>query len=252
MGYRYKIFDKYFDTSEANKFLIQKYGFDLFDFAHSLAIVLRKEPTSKFWDIQLIRKQEVSDYEIVSDGVKRLKKLALDLNKHRLAMKKIKNPLLPKEKIYEIEESIGGEINILKASLNAFKKSKGAPAKPKNIIPSLWSLVMRDNGITHWKNIENLFDWFHERLEDVSYRNELVGFSPGKEILRFVKKFRPFLEEAKKEVFYHNCKEFPNQKKINAFQIRFEIYSPEFYPINSSSENEMSSLIIFPDGSTFP
>jgi len=250
MKHGYNLLSSDWDIKRINDFLIKEYEFDLFDFAHSVAIILNKrEPISTtFLDIWLLKKVEISDYEIVDEGVERLKKLNIDLSAHRLAMKKIKNLLFPKEKIYNIEELINDEITILKGCLENYKKTKGRPAISKNIIASLWSLVMKDSEGIHFENIEILLDWFHEKLEEVTYRDKLKVDYLKAEILRFRKSFCILLEEARKDIFVYNYKAnlSKDKKKIYAFQIRFEKDDPQFYPLSPTSENDIASLIIFP------
>ena len=249
MKQSYNLLNIEWDINRVNDFLIKEYEHDLFDFAYSLAVVLSKEPLLKPWDIQLISKQEIPDYENVVDEVKRLKKLACDINTHRLVMKKIKNPLFPKEKIYNIEELISNEITILQASLEIFKKTKGRPAISKNVIASLWSLVMKDSKEIHFENIEILLNWFYEKLEGMTYREKLNVDSSKAEILRFRKSFCVPLEETKKDIFVYNYNAnlSKDKKKTYIFEIRFEKDNPEFYPLSPTSENDISSLIVFPN-----
>jgi len=248
MRQSYNLLNIEWDINRVNDFLIKEYDYDLFDFSYSLAIILSKKPLLKFWDLQSKIKQEISDYEIVIEGVKSLKKLDCDLKIHRLAMKKIKNPLFPKEKICNIEKTISDETNILQASLESYKKTKGRPAISKNVIASLWSLVMKDSEEIHFKNIEILLNWFYEKLEEVTYCEKLNVDSSEAEILRFRKNFYILLEETKKDIFVYSYKAnlSKGKKKVYAFQIKFEKDNPEVYLLNSTSENDISSLITFP------
>ena len=249
MRQSYNLLNSEWNINKVNEFLIEKYGYDLFDFAYSMAVILSKKPLLKFLDIQLIRKLKVSDYKNVVEGVERLKKLAHDLSAHRLAMKEIENRLFPKERIYNIEELINEEINILQACLEMYKKVKGRPAIFKNIIASLWSLVMKDSEGIHFKNIDELSNWFYKELEEVTYRDKLNVDSSEGEILRFRKNFYILLEETKKDIFVYNYKTNLSKdkpvKKTYAFEIRFEKDDPQLYPLNPTSENDIASLIIF-------
>lgn len=298
MRYSYKILDGNLDKDGVNKFLIDEYEYDLFDFAHSLAIVLSKKPppSTTLWEIWKFGKRKDTDYEreykreyeLVADEIRRLERIIKSttrgLKNHMLAMEKVKNPLLPKDILpgyeiwknghknwekdeddkpmefwiknnYKFDGVISSEINILKKCLNDLKKEKGAPTKSKNTIAALWSLVMKDDATPHLKNIETLLDWFWETLEGVPYHREIESSSSenssGDKTSRFVKRNRSLLEKARKEIFFHNYKEFPDKKKTYPYQIRFEADSPKFYP-RSSPYDETARFIFFPDGSTFP
>ncbi len=273
----YIALDVYSGADRINTDLISGYGYDLFDFAYSIAIALSKKPLSDFWNIWTLKKTEVADYKFVADEVKKLKRIkrrlqqVLDL--HLSAMQNIRNPLLPKEpmpasenwenrdadtrellieKIYGLE-SIRGEIDILRGCLNLFKRAKGKPAKPFNIIASLWSLIMKNEEI-HLDNIYTLINWFHERLEGTDYRNELdTSEHPPrlKVISEFMENYEDLLEEDKKKIFFHSYRELQDKEKVYAFQIRYEVDNPRLYPF-SSPPDETEQLIVFTDGSTFP
>ena len=88
---------------ELNRILIENYHYDLYDFTHSLAIVLRETPPPRLWNIWLIRKVDISDYEILSRESNRLKRikrrLIMDLSDHFIELNSIENPIFPDEVI---------------------------------------------------------------------------------------------------------------------------------------------------------
>jgi len=261
---------------QLNRKLIRIYGYDLFDFTYSLAIVLSKKPPPRLWNIWLIRKFKIEDIEILKKELNRLKRirnqLIKDLKKHLIKMHRINNPLLPKEyipearniestideirnediiRIYKINETIGIEINNIKTILNIFKRTKGPPASVKNILGSLWSLVMRDETRIHIDIIADLMGWFYLRLQPTNYADEL-GASPSlEEILRFMGRFGSMVEQDKSEIFYYNLKLERNINKIYPFQIIFDENGPRFLP-RDIDENQVSrAKIIFADGTEF-
>jgi len=263
----YKILDGNLDEDGVNEFLIKQYEYDLFDFRYSLAIVLSRKPppSAALWNLWRIGKRESFDNncEIVADEIKRLeriiKSMVRSLDDHILTMEN-RGPLFPKEKLpgkvkwkdmstrdreffirksYKIDEMIGSRINILRGCLNIFKKAKGPPTQTRTTIAALWSLVMRDNRTLHMKNIEILLDWFWKRLEGVDYRDKLYSSSPKNslrdKITKFVKNHRTLLEKARKDIFFHNYKKFPDKEKVCPCRIEFEADGPKFYPISSPS-----------------
>jgi len=271
----YNILDASGDMNRVNEFLIKEYNYDLYDFSHSIAIVLSAKPLIKFWDIWLIKKGNIPNQKIVVREIKRLKKiekrLLRELDAHQLAMQNIKNPLLSKaimpgsenwrdkeaktrefwlKKTYRIGETIGSEIDRLKGFLNVFKRTKGKPPQPRYIIASLWSLVMKDSEEPHLENIDALINWFYENLKGASYRDELdISEHPPSSgnISRFMRNYRDVLEEDKKGIFFHNYKEFSDREKVFAFKIAFEKDNPKIYPLSPTSKDDISSLIMFPE-----
>lgn len=261
---------------ELNQILIRDYGYDLFDFTYSLAITLSKKPPLRLWNIWLIRKAEIVDFEILKRELTRLKKirnnLIKDLKKHLFLMSQIENTLLPKEfvpgatsfeslddkksdnnvaSIYGIQHKIGSEIDSIQAIINIFKRTKGPPASVKNILGSLWSLVLRDETSIHIDVIAELTGWFYERLKPRNYADELKASPSLEYISRFMSRFGSMIEEDRTDIFYHNLKLEQNINKIFPFQIVFDDNGARFFSRDSDENQTSLSKIIFPDDTEF-
>ena len=261
---------------QLNRKLIRNYGYDLFDFTYSLSIVLSRKPPPQLWNIWLIRKFRIEDFEIPKKELLRLERirnrLIKDLKKHLTNMHRINNPLLPKEyipvainikstldeisnediiRIYKIDDVIGAEIINIKAILNIFKRTKGPPASVRNILGSLWSLVVRDETSIHIDVIADLIGWFYKRLLLRNYVSEL-GDSPSlEEISRFIARFGSKLEQDRSGIFYHNLKLEPNIEKIYPFQINFDENGLRFSPRDIDENHASRAKVIFADGTEF-
>jgi hypothetical protein len=251
-----------------NKILIEDYHYDLFDFALSLASVLRKSPPYRIWNTWLIRKLNIQDYSILVRELDRLVKikcrLTNDLKNHLAMLGRITNPIFPKEitlgtagfnryneagksfivdSVYKIDDTLGNEIDILKRIKNIFRRTKGSPAASRNVIAGLWSLVMRDTRRIHIEEIGNLIDWFYQKPEGTSYQEEINPPPSLADISRFIsRKFRPLLEEDCKEIFVIRYPIRETFIKPYPFQVHFRFDEPEFLvPVR---EIEMISPIL--------
>jgi len=263
-------------SQQLNRKLIRIYGYDLFDFTYSLAIVLSKKPPPRLWNIWLIRKFKIEDFAILKKELLRLKRirnqLIKDLKRHLIKMHRINNPLLPKEyipvvrniestvaeirnediiRIYKIDEAIGSEIKNITAILNIFKRTKGPPASAKNILGSLWSQVVRDETSIHIDIIADLMDWFYLRLQPRNYADELVASPSLEEISRFMTRFGSMVKKDRTEIFYYNLKSERNINKIYPIQIIFDENGPRFLPRDTNENNSSCAKIIFADGTEF-
>jgi hypothetical protein len=257
---------------ELNQVLIEAYHYDLYDFSHSLAIVLRKSPPLRLWNIWLIRKANIPDLNILVAENRRLKrikrKLTSDLKEHLSELGRIENPLFPDEflpgasdfnnyaesrkdvavqRIYKLDETIINEIDALDRILSIFRRTQGSPATAKNIIGSLWSLIMRDSRRIHIEEIENLIDWFFARLEATDYSDEINGSPSLADISRFLGRgLRSILEQDRKEIFSYNYSSSDQLGKFYPFQICFDKQEPKF--IASAGDNAaVSPILIFPN-----
>ena len=264
----YNVLSFKWDIDRVNSFLIKEYGYDLFDFAYSIAIVFRKNLSIQFWNIWLIRNPQIPYIKICKEEIKtledikpkfekiiwelddHLKKLKYwDVLKGRIAgtffppffpSKRIKG-ILDKDKIvkrnYELEnvfKTIDKEIDYYNDFLRFFSASSGRPSMPKTIISSLWSLIMKDSKRIHLENINSLLYWFYMKLESTFYGKNLVNPLALQEISRFRSKYEDLLEKDIKEIFFYDYMECPNIEKPKAFQIRFEKEEPKFFEFTST------------------
>jgi len=282
----YNVLSFEWDIDRVNSFLIEEYGYDLFDFAYSIAIVFSKNLPIRFWNIWSIRNPQIPYIKICKEEIKTLegikpkfKKIIWELDDHLEQLKywdvrkgriagtffppffpstRIKgkldreNIVKSNYKLKNVLKTIEKEINYYNDYLRLDSASSGRPSMPKTIISSLWSLIMKDSKRIHLENINSLLYWFYMKLESTSYGKNLVNLLGLQEISRFRSKYEDFLEKDRKEIFSHNYIESsPNIKKPKAFQIRFEKEEPKFYDITFAQEDERQPLIVFPDDSKF-
>jgi len=249
-----------------NNHLKRKYGYDLFDFAYSLAVALRKTAPLDSFNIWHLKKENILDYQTVQNEVNRLKKLhdilLGELKQHLIAMNGIKNPLFPKEILpgvhlskdqtdtslefmirfaYKINDSLTTEIEVLSGSLKIFKKSRGASSKSSNMLGCLWSLIMRDTRRIHLDNIENLMNWFYKKLKNTSYQDELRTSPSLEEISRFMRTHKKEMEEDANKIFY-GYKINLRMRKTFPFAIRFDADEPHFIRRRTDLANVLHTI----------
>jgi len=260
---------------DLNRILIEQYKYDIFDFAHSLAIVLRTSPPVHLWNIWLIRKVNIPDFRILVREAERLirikERLIRDYHDHLAELSRIENPIFPQEfyvgtanfnsqddshkrlvidQNFRINEILDSKISSLTSIKNVFRRTKGSPAASKNIIGSLWSLIMRDTKRIHIEEIENLIDWFYLRLQNTDYAEEMKNSPTLADISRFLGRgFREFLEQDCREIFHYNYASAQHSPKIYPFQIRFYEREPKFLTMDDEGQN---SRLIFPGNVNWP
>lgn len=288
---RYRLIGENWEITRLNEFLKSQYGFDLYDFSHSLAIVLRRRPSLRFWHIWAIKKESIPYFEQMDQELRRLRRLrdriVRDLYNHLERIQywdwisnRIDTPVCPlfhprtiisqdldredmqekrnkiTEMLYKLDETIiAAEIDFFERYLSIYRYPSGRPAVPKNIISSLWSMILRDSIRIHHKNITNLLNWFCNKLETTAYGRELRdsledGYSSEEEISRFKRRYGRYLEEDRKELFVFDYRTASGREKIYPFHIRFAEDEPKFYTLPEPSEGRTPS-IKFPEGTTY-
>lgn len=266
-----------------NNYLIQYYGYDLFDFAYSLAIVLSKSVPINPLNIWYIKHQQVPYIKTCREEIRRLRgikqremRIISDLDNHLDQMKhwdvlggRIVGTFIPQyfpkertrerinrnsytKRVYRLEDIfhvLNKEIDHYNEFLQLFRVTSGRPISPKTIIASLWSLIIRNRRGIDLARIHELLGWFYARLEGTEYEGELIDLPGSEEISRFMRRFRNILEEDKSKIFVHNYHQSQHIDKPKVIQIRFERDEPRFLSISTTQRNEIPSLIIFFDNS---
>ena len=258
-------------ATRLNRYLMRKYKYDLFDFAFSLAIALRKSPPLCDFNIWSLTKPFIADYATVQTERDRLikmrDKLISGLKRHLSALSRVQNPLFPKEVLpgirlsnigsdrslnfmirsaYRIDTTLTTEIEVLSAAMKRFTKSKGASSRPHNLTGCLWSLIMQDSRRIHLENIENLLGWFYERLENTSYQKKICSSPALEEISRLLRRHRDELQEDAKKIFRYDYRSERRGQKIFPFSIRFDIDEPRFIKRHSERAN-IRDCVLFPE-----
>jgi len=135
--------------NKVNSILVNNYGYDLFDFAYSLAIAVCKEQPIKSWRFWPLLKKEAPDiFEQYRDDIKLLKEinegLIRKLDKHLknvqywgLVKGSIKEPFC--SPFFPVQK-IPGELNNLNVKKRRRKKHKFTINKRREIIKELYKL----------------------------------------------------------------------------------------------------------------
>jgi hypothetical protein len=192
--------------------LRQYYGYSLFDFALSLAIIFRRNPPFRPYNIWRLKQGSFELLEDCRDKTDRLKR-TLDqvyrrLSSHledigywRYITDGIENPLFPSlfpaehpparqngeipeeekmqitRKIYglnRLEEIISSEVSHYETLLRLYSiRHQGRPALVKTIISSLWSYALRFRGRLNADAIPELLNWFLAKLRNTGYGRAL-------------------------------------------------------------------------------
>lgn len=246
-----KLIDYDWPAGRLNRFLRKEYGYDLFDFAYSLAIVLAETVPLGRFHIWNLKKEDIRHYRTAKTELTRLKKLRLhvvkELSQHLTVLKAMGGSVFPREILpgihirmadspralediinhaYGIESSLTTEINVLSAALGYFERSKGAPAKSSTLISCLWSFIIKGKRGAHLYNIENLLNWFYEKLDNTCYREEISTSPSVEEISRFKKRHGQEVEEDVKKIFVANYKMYSRRKQPFPFAVRFDKDTP--------------------------
>jgi hypothetical protein len=264
-----------------NSYLIQYYGYDLFDFAYSLAIVLRKSIPIDPLNIWLIKHQQIPYVRTCRGEIRRLRgikdrimRIISDLDDHLDQMKywdvlrgRIDGTFIPLyfpversrerinrnnyiKRVYRLEDILQiltEEIGHYNEFLRLFRETSGRPIAPKTIITSFWSLIIRNRRGIELDRIHELLGWFYVRLEGTDYKEELRDLPGPEEISRFMRRFRNILNKDKSKIFVHNYHQSQHVDKLKVIQIRFERDEPKFFSVGTTQRNEIQHLIIFPE-----
>ena len=287
---RYKEITEKQNIKEVNEILTHEYGYDIYDFALSIAVILSENPLLGFWNIWMIQNKGIPYLETCKEEIKSLKairtklgKIVYELDDH---LKKIHywdvikgrnqnayhqdffpieeiNGILNKEhltkKIYNLADTfriIDEELDYFNNKIPPFKKRVGPPALPKIIIPSFWSSIMNDSKGPHWRNIKVLFQWFYNKLKTTDYSKHIKEYPEEmRAIYNFKRRFKSELEDDIKYFFLHNYHDYKKSSDVleqKTIQIRFKKKNPEFLHIPLSFKEKRPELIWFPGGTTFP
>lgn len=286
-GYRYKLIDVNWGADELNEFLLRQYRFGLFSFAFSLATVFYKTPSWGSWDLWFLKKEGIPYYETCKQEIKKIREIRAEIvekldehldrlqfwdslkGKQKLHFPKTflslnKAPeILDREKLtkknYKLERTfkvIDDEIEYYEKLIPNYTRKRGRPVQARFIISSFWSLILRDSQITHWKNIEQLLEWFYRKLNGVHYSQkneehysqEIYGMPKQDLVTRFRSENILKLENELQSFF----KDFSKPQNQLNLQIRFEQNKMDFRGFDPEEFETLPKLIKFLDGSTFP
>ncbi len=159
--------------------------------------------------------------------------------------------------IIDIYPEVGALLNKLNDEINDFKEftpfweKKGRPIEIRNIIASIWALVMKEKGKSPWENIEYLLRWFFEKFKNgkTEYYKALAD-NINEIYENYLKKEHYVImrnKHNKKNIEYLRGLYFPLSKQRQFYQ-RIE-FKKDY--INFPLLTEKGPLITFPDGETF-
>ncbi len=271
-----------------NSLLLRAYGFELLDFAFSLAVVLSKKPLLRLdqpiWvmkkeGIPFITKSKRELAHLVEIKSK-LDRVVEDLDDHlnsleywdtiRAGVQKsflpqffptatAREPLDKKTIILDcyslkaVYETIEKESEYLKPWVDLLSPKghdAGRYTLAITIIAALWSRVITYKRKTDWKNLWALISWFYARLGNADYRTELDGHPSPESIYRFRDRFQRELRKDRLYFFAHNYRS-PKLRRIvkpKPIQVRFTPQNPKLI----QRDREDMPLISFSDGANLP
>lgn len=259
---------------EWNDFLIEKYGYGIWEFAHALTETLYYKGYKYFFHpgtkIPIILSFDVAYYKLLKwESIERLgnlkshivKVLVEERNKYGRFCNEKKISKADARKIiefFDLEPFVKKLTNYLwdiQESLriwNPLQNKKGRPIKPIYLIAFLWSEVMKDKKRRQWSKILDLLKWFSKRLKTSKYGQAYLNIPDNisqKNLKReFMFVFKRSYSNRGRYEFLEEQRSiyFPIKKKHKRFQIEFKDQS-----INIDHGKD-HPLLIFPDGSQFP
>jgi len=281
----YRKINKMMENNELSEILVRQYGYDLYNFAVSLAIILSDFPIFGFWNIWKIKNTEIPGISSVKKESKRLsdirrrflklteslkehlrefpqwheiKKESIDESLRQLILNKefsnLQNEDEITRKLYKLEDTlkiIDEEISYLQNNMwKPFRKGKGKPVEPNFIIHAFWSLVMRKKENADMKNVENLVNWFDNKLNNTTYGSVLKYEFEGPSLYRFITENREKLEEDRGYFFPKGKLKEPHLPRN--LRVEFASSSPEISAYDSRCKEIQSPLVFFPDKTTYP
>ena len=278
------------NENEINSALNHKYGYEIYNFAISLAVLLSSSPQLGFFHIYELKNEQIKGINEVKAEIKRLgyvknrlKKIADDLSEHLEqvpdwhiihkngntsyyeafqlnSFKEQSNKDEITKEIYSLEkamEIIEEEHDYLKNNIwEPFKRKPGNPATPSVIIFALWSFIIRRNNKIIWDDLRELVGWFYKKLKKTEYRKVISESNYPLQIpfYRFKKKHQRKFESDLEHFFGSSSdkRDLCSRIQERAFQIHFKTTGPEILAFARPCKINRSPLIIFPDKSTFP
>jgi hypothetical protein len=191
-----------------NESLVHNYGYDLFDFALSLGIVLRKKPPFRLFNIWRLKRDSFEQLDLFRYKVARLERIrdsiVQRLERHldslgywRSVSEGTENQLFPsnfpirwaevsrgrplsgneKRRIVRRLYNLDQMLEVLESEIEHYRRifrlltirHPGRQPLPKTIIFSLWSYVLRRGRTIHLMTMVDLVNWFLARIGDTSY-----------------------------------------------------------------------------------
>ena len=284
----YQQINKDMRVKELNEILTSQYGYGLYNYCASLAIILVDFPFFGFGKIWELKNAQITGFKQVRTEIERLtdikskiqnigKRLRLHLTKlpnwHQIRRDSLDESLrdifltqdfskLPnKDEVALDVYKLGDTLNIIDEEINflqnnmwqPFKKKVGRSANPFVLLHAFWSLVIIKHKNSDMYNVGRLIEWFANKLRDTDYAAKLSGKSESSSIYRFRKGNIKYLEESKKYFFPDN--KTNNSKAASLpknFRIEFAKSAPEISAYSGACINQKSPSVIFPDKTTYP
>lgn len=281
-GYRYELIDVNWNAKKLNEFLLRQYRYSLFCFAFSLAAVFYKTPSWGSWNLWFLKKEGIPYFEICKQEIEKIKEMKVQIvdkldehlnklqfwdslmgnQKHHFpkTFLSLKKPpkILDKEKLteknYKLENTfkvIDDEIEYYEKLVADYTRKRGRPVQIRIIISSLWSLILKDSQITHWKNIAQILEWFYRKLNgkhyqenEKHYSHEIYAMPKVDLITRFRAKNIKVLENELQYFF----KDFSKSENHLNLMIIFGQNEVDFVGPKLKKHVTFPGIIIFPNG----
>jgi hypothetical protein len=284
----YQQINKYMGIKELDEILISQYGYNLYNYCASLAIILIDSPFFGFGKIWELKNAQIAGLKQVRTEIERLtniksnirnigkrlrvhltklpdwhqtKRGSLDESQRDIILNQDYSSLPNKDEValdvYKLAETlniIDEEINFLQNSMwQPFKKGVGRSANPFVLLHAFWSLVIIKHKNSDMYNVGRLIEWFAEKLKGTDYAVKLIGKSESSSIYRFRKENIEYLEESKGYFFPENT---TNNIEVASlpknFRIEFAKTAPDISVYSEACISQESPSVIFPDKTMYP
>jgi len=193
---------------ELDSYLKRSYGYSLFDFALSLAVVFRRNPPFRLFNIWRLKRgtfDTLRDFQRKAAGLERLRASIIrrlsehleDVGYWGAITEGVENPLFPTalqtelgqtrlngeltteerqritKRLYglgRLDEAVDSELSHYESLFTLYASThSGRPALVKTIISSFWSYVLRKRDRVDADAIVELLNWFLARIRDTAY-----------------------------------------------------------------------------------
>lgn len=284
----YQQINKFMGIKELDEILISQYGYTLYNYCASLAIILIDFPFLGFGKIWELKNAQMTGIEQVRTEIERLKEIkskiqriknnlslhltylskwhqikrdSLDEALREIFLTQNFSELSNKDEVTSELYKLGDTVNIIDEEINflqnsmwqPFKKGVGRSANPFVLLHAFWSLVIVKHKNSDMYNVGRLIEWFAHKLKDTDYAVKLTGKSESSSIYRFRKENIEYLKESKKYFFPDNT---INNSEVASlpknFRIEFAKTAPDISVYSEACISQESPSVIFPDKTMYP